>query len=186
MADVKITDKIPNNVVKADFSTSNNICKVQLKDSSDHVLLTQPIRIPENKLVSTVRFNKSLNTITLVYEDTVETTIFVGNHLLLVNGDWEMVRGMECVKQQIDVGLHIMKGDWVLDSTAGIDYVGGLRAYPEILNAQIKKAINTVENVDTVLKYNFYEDDNNVYHVTGTVKSGNTELIVNSNINPKE
>lgn len=183
MADIKITDKIPNNVVKADFTTSSdNVCKVQLKDSGDNVLLTQPIRIPKNKFVSTVRFNKSLNTITLVYEDTAETTIFVGNHLLLVNGDWEMVTSMECVKQQIDVGLHIMKGDWVLDSTAGIDYVGGLRAYPEILNAQIKKAINTVENVDTVLKYNFYEDDNNVYSIQATAKVGNSEIPINNKI----
>lgn len=105
-------------------------------------------------------------------------------HLLLENGDLQLVRGVNRIIQQISVGLRILVGDWVLDSSAGVDYLGGMRAYPEILSAQIKRAINTVDGVDTVLKYQFYMDNQQVIHVFATVKVGNAEIAVNEQINP--
>ena len=104
-------------------------------------------------------------------------------HLLLENGDLQLVRDVNRITQQISVGLRILVGDWVLDSSAGVDYLGGMRAYPEILSAQIKRAINTVDGVDTVLKYNFQQDDNNIIHVTATVKVGNSEIAINEQLN---
>lgn len=105
-------------------------------------------------------------------------------HLLLENGDLQLVRGINRITQHIKTALYILVGDWVLDSSIGISYFTGMRAYPEILSAQIKRAINSVDGVDTVLKYNFYIDDNEIFHVTATVKVGNSEIAINEDINP--
>lgn len=185
MTDVKITKEIPNEAVKVSYIVTNdNVVNVELLDKDDHILAIQPIQIQEGSVVDSVTFNKATNIITIKFESGIETNVPFTRHLLLTNGDFDLVRGTDCVIQQIDVGLHLLKGDWVLDSTAGIDYFGGLRAYPEILNAQIKKAINTVENVETVLKYKFREDNNQVYNVTGTVKVGNSEISINNLVKP--
>lgn len=108
------------------------------------------------------------------------------NHLYLENGDLVIVRDINRIKQQILTGLKIVKTDWVLDINEGIAYFAGMRAYPEILSAQIKHAINTVEGVDTVLKYKLDIDKNNIFHVSATVKVGNTELAINEEINPSQ
>lgn len=104
--------------------------------------------------------------------------------LLLENGDLVLVRDLNRIKQHILTGLYLLAGDWVLDNSQGVSYWTGMRAYPEILSAQIKRAINTVDGVDTVLKYNFYIDDNEIFHVTATVKVGNSEIAINEDINP--
>lgn len=106
------------------------------------------------------------------------------NHLYLENGDLVLVRDINRIKQQIITGLHIIKTDWILDQTEGISYFHGMRAYPEILSAQIKHAINTVEGVDTVLKYHFNITRDNIYEISCTVKVGNTEIPINEEINP--
>lgn len=105
--------------------------------------------------------------------------------LLLENGDLVLVRDLNRIKQHIITGLHLLAGDWILDNSQGVSYWTGMRAYPEILSAQIKRAINTVDGVDTVLKYNFYIDNDEIFHVTATVKVGNSEIAVNEDINPK-
>ena len=107
------------------------------------------------------------------------------NHLVLEDGDLELTQEINRIIQQIKVGLLLLLGDWVLDTNEGIDYFGGMRAYPEVLSAQIKHAINTVDGVDTVLKYNFYQDNDNIIHVSATVKIGNSEIPINENIYPK-
>lgn len=103
-------------------------------------------------------------------------------HLELLDGDLQLVKDVNRIVQHIDTGLHLLKGDWILDSTAGIDYFGGLRAYPEIMSAQIKQEINSVKGVDMVLKYNFYQDDNQIDKISATVKIGNAEIPINSEI----
>ena len=104
--------------------------------------------------------------------------------LLLENGDLVLIRDLNRIKQHIITGLYLLAGDWVLDNSQGISYWTGMRAYPEILSAQIKRAINTVDGVDTVLKYNFYIDNDEIFHVTATVKVGNSEIAINEDINP--
>ena len=104
-------------------------------------------------------------------------------HLLLEDGDLQLVRDINRIKQHIITGLYILVGDWILDQSAGVDYLGGMRAYPEILSAQIKRAINTVDGVDTVLKYSFTLTENNTYLVQATVKVGNSEIMINEEIN---
>lgn len=107
-------------------------------------------------------------------------------HLVLENGDLPLVRDINRIKQHIVTGLYLLIGDWVLDTTVGISYFTGMRAYPEILSAQIKKAISTVEGVDIVLKYNFNITRDNIFEIRATVKIGNTEIAINQNINPTQ
>lgn len=104
--------------------------------------------------------------------------------LLLENGDLVLIRDLNRIKQHIITGLYILAGDWVLDNSQGVSYWTGMRAYPEILSAQIKRAINTVDGVDTVLKYNFRITEDNTYLITATVKVGNSEIVINEEINP--
>ena len=94
------------------------------------------------------------------------------NRLSLVNGDLQTVDGEERIKQQIaKTGLKLLLGDWILDYRKGIDYIGGLRAYVNILKAQIKSAIEQVQGVDRGLKFSF-DDSGEVYKVKATVMSG--------------
>lgn len=106
------------------------------------------------------------------------------NRLLLDNGDLSLVMDINRIKQHIISGLYLLIGDWVLDQGQGVSYFTGMRAYPEILSAQIKRAINTVDGVDTVLKYNFRITEDNTYLITATVKVGNSEISINEEINP--
>lgn len=99
------------------------------------------------------------------------------NRLSLVNGDLQTVDGVERIKQQINVGLKLLLGDWILDYRKGIDYISGLRAYPNILKAQIKSAIEEVWGVDRVLKFSF-DDSEETYKVKAVVTSGYGEIEV--------
>ena len=108
------------------------------------------------------------------------------DRLLLENGDLDKVLDINRIKQHIISGLYLLAGDWVLDQSQGVSYWTGMRAYPEILSAQIKRAINTVDGVDTVLKYNFNITKDNTFDIKCTVKVGNTEIAINENINPTQ
>lgn len=95
-----------------------------------------------------------------------------GNNLLFENGDLNLADGKERVIQQILVGLKILKGDWYLDYRAGIDYINGLKAYPKILNSEIKKAILEVLGVDSVRDYKFKRVGDK-YHIEATTLINN-------------
>lgn len=105
------------------------------------------------------------------------------NDIKLVDGDLPLVEGLDRTLQHIDTGLFIMLGDWILDYTQGIDYINGLKAYPEIMRSQIKNAIKSVEGVDTVLKFKMErKSESQKYMVTATVKCGNSEIPVNKEV----
>lgn len=93
------------------------------------------------------------------------------NRIAFKNGDFETVEGESRIKQHIKTGIKILLGDWILDYRKGVDIIGGLRAYPNILKAQIKSAIQEVFGVDRVLKYSF-DDSTEVYKVKATVMTG--------------
>lgn len=97
-----------------------------------------------------------------------------GKDLVFENGDLSIVDGKERVLQQIITGLKIMLGDWFLDYRKGIDYINGLKAYPTILKAQIKKAILEVDGVDGVRDYSFKKIGDK-YNVSATVLIDNEE-----------
>lgn len=98
------------------------------------------------------------------------------NRISFKYGDFETIERENRLKQQISTGLNILKRDWILDYRKGIDYIGGLRAYPDILKAQIKTAINEVFGVDRVLKYEF-DNTGETYKVKCSVLSGNKEIM---------
>lgn len=99
------------------------------------------------------------------------------NRIAFRNGDFETVEGEERIKQQIKTGIKIMLGDWILDYRKGVDIIGGLRAYPNILKAQIKSAIQEVWGVDRVLRFSF-DDSTEIYKVKATVLSGGRQFEV--------
>lgn len=99
------------------------------------------------------------------------------NRISFKNGDFQTVEGEDRIKQQIKTGIKIQLGDWILDYRKGVDIIGGLRAYPNILKAQIKSAINEVFGVDRVLEYSF-DDSTENYKVKAMVLSGGTQFEV--------
>lgn len=98
--------------------------------------------------------------------------------LVFENGDLVLVNGKNRVLQHVLTGLRILKGDWYLDYRAGIDYINGLKAYPRILKAEIKKAILEVDGVDMVRDYTF-EKVGDKYNSTATVIIDNEEFYIN-------
>lgn len=94
------------------------------------------------------------------------------NHLILENGDLKLVDGKDRVLQQVTVGLKILKGDWYLDYRAGMDYINGLKAYPKILKAEIKKAMKEVVDVQNVRNYTF-KKVGDVYKVEANIQISN-------------
>lgn len=101
-----------------------------------------------------------------------------GENLVFENGDLVLVNGKERVLQHVLTALKIMKGDWYLDYRAGIDYINGLKAYPRILKAEIKKAILEVDGVDMVRDYTFNRVGDK-YNVSATVIIDNEEFYLN-------
>lgn len=102
---------------------------------------------------------------------------YENNHLILENGDLKLVDGKDRVLQQVTVGLKILKGDWYLDYRAGIDYINGLKAYPKILKAEIKKAMKEVVDVQNVRSY-IFKKVGDEYHVGANVIADNSVLRV--------
>lgn len=99
-------------------------------------------------------------------------------HLIFENSDLVLVNGRERVMQHVITGLKIMLGDWFLDYRKGIDYINGLKAYPKILKAQIKRAILEVNGVDGVRDYEFKRTGDK-YQVSATVLIENQEYYLN-------
>lgn len=103
---------------------------------------------------------------------------YTGQILSFENGDLVIVDGRDRVMQQVITGLKILLGDWYLDYRKGIDYINGLKAYPKILKAQIKKAILEVNGVDGVRDYTF-ERVGDKFQVSATVLIENKEYYLN-------
>lgn len=103
---------------------------------------------------------------------------YKNGHLIFENGDLVLVDGKDRVMQQVITGLKIMLGDWFLDYRKGVDYINGLKAYPKILKAQIKRAILEVNGVDGVRDYEFKRVADK-YLVSATVLIENKEYYLN-------
>lgn len=97
------------------------------------------------------------------------------NDIELVDGDMPLVDGGDRIIQHINTGLKILPFEWVLDYRIGVDYINGLRAYPQIMFAQIKKSIKNVFGVSNVLNFKT-KKINNQYNISAVVKSGNSEI----------
>ena len=97
------------------------------------------------------------------------------NDIELVEGDLPLVDGLDRTIQHVETGLFINLGDWVLDSSQGINYILGLRKYPEIMRSQIKNAIKTAYGVDGLTSFSMIFDEKQKYQVKATFQSGNQQ-----------
>lgn len=103
------------------------------------------------------------------------------NTLPFENGDLQMVNNVDRIIQHIGTGLYMLKGDWVLDYTQGIDYLSGLKKYPNVLRAEVKNAISTVDGIDRVTQFDMTRT-NNIYNITATVTINAVDYIVTNEV----
>lgn len=103
---------------------------------------------------------------------------YSNGHLILKDGDFQLVEGKDRVIQHLFTGLKILKGDWFLDYRKGIDYFNNLKAFPKLLKAEIKDAIKEVYGVQSVRDYKFKQVGDK-YQVSATVLVDNQEYYIN-------
>ena len=83
------------------------------------------------------------------------------NSLIIENGDFKLVEGLELVKQQILVALYTLLGDWLLDDRVGIDIPRGVRN-TEFLAHDMKKQIMGVININQIKKFELTQKGTNI------------------------
>ena len=92
------------------------------------------------------------------------------------NGDLVVTDGSECIKQQVKTGLFILPLDWFLDITRGINYFLSFRDNPKKLRAQIRDAIQSVENVVRLGSFKF-DSSTTKWKVQAIVYTVNNDVI---------
>lgn len=109
--------------------------------------------------------------------------LFKNNTLPMINGDFVIVDRIELVKQHIYAALNTMYGDWLLDYTKGIDYVGGLRNLT-FLDHDIKNQIKGVDGVVSVQNYRrVFDKENLKIRISAVVKTVYGHLPIDEVIN---
>lgn len=96
--------------------------------------------------------------------------------LVFENGDLVVVEGTDCVKQQVKTGLFILPMDWFIDITKGINYFVSFRANPKKLRAQIRDAIQSVENVVRIGQFKF-DSSTRKWRVQAIIYTKDNDLI---------
>ena len=105
------------------------------------------------------------------------------NKLPMMNGDFQLVSGIDEIKQQIIVALNTFYGDWVLDYTKGIDYAYGVR-HEEFLEHDVKNQIRGVKGVLSVDDFTMdYDKTNLTLNISAVVKTTYGKLDLRSSIN---
>lgn len=105
------------------------------------------------------------------------------NKLPMLNGDFQLVSGIDEIKQQITVALNTFYGDWVLDYTKGIDYAYGFR-HEEFLEHDVKNQIRGVKGVLSVDDFTMdYDKTNLTLNISAVVKTTYGKLDLRSSIN---
>mgnify|MGYP005755574655 CR=1 FL=1 len=105
------------------------------------------------------------------------------NKLPMMNGDFQLVSGIDEIKQQITVALNTFYGDWVLDYTKGIDYAYGVR-HEEFLEHDVKNQIRGVKGVLSVDDFTMdYDKTNLTLNISAVVKTTYGKLDLRSSIN---
>ena len=74
------------------------------------------------------------------------------NSLPMINGDFQLINGIEEIKQHIIVALNTFYGDWLLDYTKGIDYTHGMRNL-DFLQHDCKSQILGVDGVTNIINF---------------------------------
>lgn len=74
------------------------------------------------------------------------------NRLPMADGDFQLVGGIDEIKQHIIVALNTFYADWLLDYTKGIDYTKGLRNL-DFLQHDCKSQILGVDGVIGLINF---------------------------------
>lgn len=74
------------------------------------------------------------------------------DRLPMIDGDFQLINGVEEIKQHIIVALNTFYTDWLLDYTKGIDYTRGMRQL-EFLEHDCKSQIRGVEGVTNIINF---------------------------------
>ena len=105
------------------------------------------------------------------------------NKLPMLNGAFQLVSGIDEIKQQITVALNTFYGDWILDYTKGIDYAYGFR-HEEFLEHDVKNQIRGVKGVLSVDDFTMdYDKTNLTLNISAVVKTTYGKLDLRSSIN---
>lgn len=72
--------------------------------------------------------------------------------LPMIDGDFQLVDGIEEIKQHIIVALNTFYGDWLLDYTKGIDYTHGMRNL-DFLQHDCKNQILGVDGATNIINF---------------------------------
>lgn len=83
----------------------------------------------------------------------------IDNRLPIINGDFQLVNGIDEIKQHIIVALNTFYTDWLLDYTKGIDYTKGLRNL-DFLQHDCKSQILGVDGVTGLINFSLTFDKN--------------------------
>jgi len=100
--------------------------------------------------------------------------------LLLVDGDAVLVTGVDSLRQRIEVSLSVLLGEWYLDVTAGVDWLGAvLVRTPDFveLDAIFRSRLAEVPGVDSVVALDFELDDDRRLLVSFEVEAESGETV---------
>lgn len=100
------------------------------------------------------------------------------NRLVMRDGDFVLVDGVDEIKQHIIIALNTFYNDWLLDYTKGIDYAHGMRN-TEFLEHDVKKQLQGIKDVQSVDDFSLTFDRKNLtINITAKIKTkyGNINL----------
>lgn len=95
----------------------------------------------------------------------------INNRLPIIDGDFQLVNGIDEIKQHIIVALNTFYTDWLLDYTKGIDYTNGLR-HLDFLQHDCKSQILGVDGVTGLINFSLTFDKNTL--TVNTIAGVNT------------
>jgi len=104
------------------------------------------------------------------------------NRLVMKNGDYVLVTGIEEIKQHIIVALNTFYEDWRPDATKGIDYVYGLRNN-EFLEYDVKKQISNVQGVQSIDDFSLtFDRKTQTVNILARIKTDYGNIVFNEEI----
>lgn len=104
------------------------------------------------------------------------------NRLVMQDGDFVLVDGIDEIKQHIIVALNTFYNDWLLDYTRGIDYATGMRN-TEFLEHDVKKQLQGVKDVQSVDNFTLMFDRSDLkIKITAQIKTKYGNIDINEEI----
>jgi hypothetical protein len=92
-------------------------------------------------------------------------TIAIDNtgDLAVINGRLSVNDDVQAIRDQLQIRLNLVRGNWFLDLEEGLDYFGAIYGKKQIdieLTAQFKQAILKTQGIDRLLSFSASFDSN--------------------------